>query len=225
VLLFAPALLAVFRGGPRAVAVLVVGSLAVTIPATLHKTGWTSSRRLGPAARRPDLPPRALRRLPGRRPGLSRQRGCRPAGPSPSRRPRRPGRAQAANQAKSDFLATISHEIRTPLNSILGFAALVADDPTLSPENRRRLDLVGRAGRSLAEIVGDLLDFAKVEAGRLDLSLTPTSPAALLRDAVAIVAPEAAQAKGLPLSHPVETSGEGDDRPWRWTRPACARCC
>jgi len=95
-------------------------------------------------------------------------------------------------------VATISHEIRTPLNSILGFAALVADDPTLSVENRRRLDLVSRAGRSLAEIVGDLLDFAKVEAGRLDLTLTPVSPAALLRDAVDIIAPEAA-AKGLYL--------------------------
>ncbi len=95
-------------------------------------------------------------------------------------------------------MATISHEIRTPLNSILGFAALVADDPTLSVESCRRLDLVSRAGRSLAEIVGDLLDFAKVEAGRLDLTLTPVSPAALLRDAVDIIAPEAA-AKGLYL--------------------------
>jgi signal transduction histidine kinase len=85
-------------------------------------------------------------------------------------------KAQAASQAKSDFLATISHEIRTPLNSILGFAALVGGRPDLSPENRRRLDLVGRAGRSLAEIVGDLLDFAKVEAGRLDLTLAPVSP-------------------------------------------------
>jgi CheY-like chemotaxis protein len=72
------------------------------------------------------------------------------------------------------------------------------------------LDLVERAGRSLAEIVGDLLDFAKVEAGRLDLRLEPVSPAALLRDAAAILAP-AAHDKDLTLSVLVETKGEGDE--------------
>jgi CheY-like chemotaxis protein len=112
--------------------------------------------------------------------------------------------------AKSDFLATISHEIRTPLNSVLGFASLVADDPGLSTESRRRLDLIGRAGRSLAEIVNDLLDFAKVEAGRMDLNLTPASPARLLADAVAIVAP-AAEAKGLGLA--IEIEGDDAERP------------
>jgi signal transduction histidine kinase/CheY-like chemotaxis protein len=211
VLLFAPALLAVFRGGPRAAAVLVTGSLAATIPAILHQTGLTPALAIPPlrdaqifhlilyavclAAALALSRQQRLQALLVRRQAAARAAQA---------------KAQAANQAKSDFLATISHEIRTPLNSILGFAALVHDDPSLSTENRRRLDLVDRAGRSLAEIVSDLLDFAKVEAGRLDLRVEPVSPAALLRDAVAIIAP-AAQAKGLALSVRVETTDDGDE--------------
>ncbi|WP_246263316.1 ATP-binding protein [Caulobacter soli] len=211
VLVFAPLMLATFRGGPRAAAIATAVSLAVAIPTVIHKFGLdpkvvmtpmreaqvfhlllcavclTAALALSRQAR--------LQALLVRRQAVARFAQA---------------RAQAANQAKSDFLATISHEIRTPLNSILGFAGLVRDDPDLSPENRRRLELVERAGRSLAEIVNDLLDFAKVEAGRLDLRLEPVSPAALLRDAAAIIAP-AARAKDLTLSVQVETIGEGDE--------------
>ena len=210
VLLFAPALLAAFRGGPRAVAVLVTTSMAMAIPAVLHRTGLDIKTALGPLRHAlvfhivlyavSLVAALALSRQARLQDLLVRRQAAARAAQA---------RAQAASQAKSDFLATISHEIRTPLNSILGFASLVADDPSLSAENRRRLDLVGRAGRSLAEIVGDLLDFAKVEAGRLDLTLSPAVPAALLRDAVAIIAPEAA-AKGLYLRTVLEASGEGD---------------
>ncbi len=214
VLLFAPALLAAFRGGPRAVAVIVTTSLAVAIPAVLARTGLDIKTALSPLRHAllfhvvlyavSFVAALALSRQARLQALLLRRQSAARAAQS---------RAQAASQAKSDFLATISHEIRTPLNSILGFASLVADDPDLSPENRRRLDLVGRAGRSLAEIVGDLLDFAKVEAGRLDLTLTPASPSALLRDAVAIIAPEAA-AKGLYLRTVCQAEGEGDvDQP------------
>jgi len=210
VLLFAPALLAAFRGGPRAVAVVVTTSMAVAIPAVLQRTGLDLRVALSPLRHAlvfhvvlyavSFVAALALSRQARLQALLIRRQSAARAAQA---------RAQAASQAKSDFLATISHEIRTPLNSILGFASLVADDPSLSPENRRRLDLVGRAGRSLAEIVGDLLDFAKVEAGRLDLALTPTSPAALLRDTVAIIAPEAA-AKGLTLSTVFDETGGGD---------------
>ncbi len=208
VLLFAPVILASFRGGPRAVAVLVMVAIAVAIPALLQRTGMDPRTALPPlrhaliflvvlyavslVAALAISRQKRLKALLARRSTLARAAQA---------------RAQAANQAKSEFLATISHEIRTPLNSILGFAALVADDPDLSAENRRRLDLVGQAGRSLAEIVGDLLDFAKVEAGRLDLTLSPTSPIALLRDTTAIIAPEAA-AKGLYLRTVVEAPDE-----------------
>jgi len=199
VMLFAPVLLAAFRGGPRAVAIAVTGSMAVAIPAVLFRTGADINAALGPLRHALIfhivlyavglVSALALGRQARLQALLVRRTAVARAAKA---------KAQAANRAKSDFVATISHEIRTPLNSILGFAALVADDPTLSVESRRRLDLVSRAGRSLAEIVGDLLDFAKVEAGRLDLTLTPVSPAALLRDAVDIIAPEAA-AKGLYL--------------------------
>jgi signal transduction histidine kinase/ActR/RegA family two-component response regulator len=211
VLLFAPVLLAVFRGGPRAAAVVVVCSLAATMPAVVHKIG-SDPALVVPPLRQAQLfhlvlyavcmaAALALSRQKRLQALLIRRQAVARAAQA---------KAQSANQAKSDFLATISHEIRTPLNSILGFAALVGEDPGLSPESRRRLGLVDRAGRSLAEIVGDLLDFAKVEAGRLDLTLEPVSPAALLRDATAIIAP-AAQAKGLALSMIVETTGEGDE--------------
>jgi len=204
VLLFVPALLAVFRGGPRAAAWLVLVSMAVAIPTVLARTGLEPKAAMAPL-RFAQLFHLALygvcmtsalalsrqmrlQALLVRRTAAARQAQA---------------RAQAASQAKSDFLATMSHEIRTPLNSILGFAALVADDPSLSDENRRRLELVGRAGRSLADLVNDLLDFAKVEAGRLELALAPISPAAILRDACAIVAPTA-EAKGLKLAVEIE---------------------
>jgi signal transduction histidine kinase len=199
VMLFAPVLLAAFRGGPRAVAIAVTGSMAVAMPAVLYRTGLDIKAALGPL--RHALVFHIVLYAVGLVSALALGRQARLQALLVRRNAvarAAQARAQAANRAKSDFVATISHEIRTPLNSILGFASLVADDPALSPENRRRLDLVSRAGRSLAEIVGDLLDFAKVEAGRLDLTLTPASPSALLRDAVAIIAPEAA-AKGLYL--------------------------
>jgi len=108
-------------------------------------------------------------------------------------------RAQAASLAKTEFLATMSHEIRTPLNSILGFADLLGRSETLSPEGRRKLDLIARAGGSLVTIVNDVLDFSRIEAGRIELDPRPVHPRALVNDAVSIIAP-AAQAKGLTLT-------------------------
>ncbi|WP_419317676.1 ATP-binding protein [Caulobacter sp. ErkDOM-E] len=199
-LLFAPALLAVFLGGPRAVALVVTASLAATIPAVIRKTGIDPDSALPPLRQALMFHIVLYGVCMVAALALSRQARLQTLllrGQAVARAAQ--ARAIAANAAKSDFLATISHEIRTPLNSVLGFAGLVADDPGLSAESRRRLDLVGRAGRSLAGIVNDLLDFAKVEAGRMDLNLAPASPARLLGDAVAIVAP-AAEAKGLRLT-------------------------
>ncbi len=209
--LFIPAMIATFRGGPRGAAWTSLASVAVALPAVLYST------RSDPAAAEQLI--RAAQIF-----HLVLYGVCMTTGLAFSRQARlqallvrrqssaraAQARAQAASQAKSDFLATMSHEIRTPLNSILGFSGLVAEDPGLTAENRRRLELVGRAGRSLADLVGDLLDFAKVEAGRLDLSLTPVSPPTLLRDAVGIVAPAAAE-KGLDLRVEVEVLGKIDE--------------
>lgn len=116
-------------------------------------------------------------------------------------------RAQAASQAKTDFLATMSHEIRTPLNSVLGFTRLLAERGDLAPDARRQLGLIDGAGGALLTLVNDILDFSRVEAGRLDLTIAPTRAEAVLREAAAIIALEA-RAKGLALD--IEVSGQGD---------------
>ncbi|WP_240606366.1 ATP-binding protein [Phenylobacterium kunshanense] len=209
--LFIPAMIATFRAGPRGAAWTSLASAAVALPAILYASAGDpkGTEQLIRAAQIFHLvlygvcmtTALAFSRQSRLQALLVRRQASARAAQA---------RAQAANRAKSDFLATMSHEIRTPLNSILGFSGLVADDPGLSPENRRRLELVGRAGRSLADLVGDLLDFAKVEAGRLDLTLTPVAPACLLRDAAGIVAPAAAE-KGLDLAVEVERLGAADE--------------
>jgi PAS domain S-box-containing protein len=78
------------------------------------------------------------------------------------------GQAQAANVAKSTFLATMSHEIRTPLNGVLGMAQAMAAD-TLSQRQRKRVDVIRESGESLLAILNDVLDLSKIEAGKLEL--------------------------------------------------------
>ena len=108
-------------------------------------------------------------------------------------------RAQAATEAKTEFLATMSHEIRTPLNSVLGFAQLLATRDDLPPDARRQVNLIDSAGAALLTVVDDILDFSRVEAGLIELLPRPTSAAGLLSDAAAIIAPEA-RAKGLSMN-------------------------
>jgi signal transduction histidine kinase/DNA-binding NarL/FixJ family response regulator len=80
--------------------------------------------------------------------------------------------ADRANRAKSTFLANVSHEIRTPMNAILGFGQLIDRDPELSAPNRERLRKILASGYHLLELINNVLALSKIEAGRMELSVT-----------------------------------------------------
>lgn len=102
--------------------------------------------------------------------------------------------AESASRAKSEFLSSMSHELRTPLNSILGFAQLLQNSrQPLSERQNRQIDQIYRSGRHLLELINDVLDLARIEAGRITLSLEPIRLEDVVREAVAILAPIAAQ--------------------------------
>ncbi|HEY9904723.1 MAG TPA: response regulator [Candidatus Sericytochromatia bacterium] len=77
--------------------------------------------------------------------------------------------ADAANRAKSEFLASMSHELRTPLNAILGFTQVMSRDSSLSTKHQQYLEIINRAGEHLLELINDVLEMSKIEAGRIAL--------------------------------------------------------
>ncbi|MEH2292665.1 PAS domain S-box protein [Nostoc sp.] len=79
--------------------------------------------------------------------------------------------ADAANRAKSEFLANMSHELRTPLNAILGFTQVMSHDRALSTEHQQNLTIINRAGEHLLNLINDILEMSKIEAGRITLNL------------------------------------------------------
>jgi PAS domain S-box-containing protein len=104
--------------------------------------------------------------------------------------------AERANRAKSDFLASMSHELRTPLNGILGYAQILLRDSTLGERQVAGLRVIQQSGEQLLTLINDVLDFAKIEAGRLELSLTDIPLAKFLRIITEIISVKAEQ-KGL----------------------------
>jgi two-component system, sensor histidine kinase and response regulator len=110
--------------------------------------------------------------------------------------------AEAANRAKSQFLANMSHEIRTPMNGVLGMTDLMLGT-TLTTKQRRFAETVRQSGQNLLRIVNEILDFAKVEAGKLVLERVDFDVYETIEEVIDLVA-EGAQVKGLTLACEIE---------------------
>ena len=127
-------------------------------------------------------------------------------------------RAEAAGRAKAEFLANVSHELKTPLNGVMGLAEVLARSPLSAPQ-RQVLDEILASAARLHHLLGDLLDFNALEAGKVELHRVRFSPAAVARAAAERFRP-AAEAKGLALA--VDRGGP-TARCWA-TPSASARC-
>jgi PAS domain S-box-containing protein len=106
--------------------------------------------------------------------------------------------AEAANRAKGQFLATMSHELRTPLNSILGYAQILERDRSLDQRQRSAVKVMQHSGQQLLKLINDLLDLAKIESGRFELTVMEVSLPELLRRVTDVIGVSAA-AKGVEL--------------------------
>ncbi len=113
--------------------------------------------------------------------------------------------AEAAAQAKSEFLATMSHEIRTPLNGVIGYADLLLEDRSLSGEQRRHVTRIQGAGAALLTVVNDILDYSRIEAGEIGLDPRAFRLDGLIDGTVSLVR-TLADAKHLPLRVAVDAS-------------------
>ncbi|MBT9505124.1 MAG: PAS domain-containing protein [Rhodoferax sp.] len=97
--------------------------------------------------------------------------------------------AERANKAKSDFLSSMSHELRTPMNAILGFAQMLEYDSSLSPDQLENVDEILKGGRHLLALIDEVLDLAKIEAGRVDLSIEAVDLTDLIEDCRQMIMP------------------------------------
>jgi PAS domain S-box-containing protein len=100
--------------------------------------------------------------------------------------------ADRANRAKSEFLSRMSHELRTPLNSVLGFAQLMQMEP-MAPKQEEATREILKAGTHLVELIDEVLDIARIEAGKLRLSLEPVDAVLVIDECISLLGPQAAQ--------------------------------
>ncbi len=107
--------------------------------------------------------------------------------------------AEAANEAKSAFLATMSHEMRTPLNAVIGVSGVLLDSD-LQPGQRAWVHTIVSSGRTLLGLINDILDFSKIESGAMQLASEPFDVRDCVESAIAILSPEAAS-RGLQIAY------------------------
>ncbi len=104
-------------------------------------------------------------------------------------------KAMQADLLKSEFLANMSHEIRTPMNAILGFAEILRDQ-LKDPQHIKYIDIILSSGKTLLDLINDILDISKIEAGKMELQFRPVNPQELFLD-ISRIFSEKIQAKGL----------------------------
>lgn len=110
--------------------------------------------------------------------------------------------AEAANIAKSQFLATMSHEVRTPLNAIIGMTGLLLDMP-LDPEQRDCSETIRTSSEILLALVNDVLDFSKIDAGKMEFETPPFDLVQCIEESLDLIRPKAAE-KGIKTAHRID---------------------
>jgi PAS domain S-box-containing protein len=110
--------------------------------------------------------------------------------------------AEAADRAKSEFLAIVSHEIRTPINGVVGFAEILADSP-LTLEQREQVEIIRSSGKTLEKLINDILDLSKIDAGKIEIESSPFGLHKCLEDTASFFQPRA-RSTGLTLTTEID---------------------